>query len=84
MPRYYIDVRSMFGIDEDLDGIVLPDIAAARVEALKLAEGLHIRLTGARPEACNEVVIEVVDEAYRTVLMIPYADLVQRPLLPPD
>ena len=84
MPRYYIDVRSMFGIDEDLDGIVLPDIAAARVEALKLAEGLHIRLTGARPEACNEVVIEVVDEAYRTVLMIPYVDLVERPLLRPD
>jgi hypothetical protein len=29
-------------------------------------------------------VIEVVDEAYRTVLMIPYSDLVERPLLPPD
>ena len=53
MPRYYIDVRSMFGVDEDLDGVDLPDVAAARVEALKLAEGLHIRLTGARPEARN-------------------------------
>jgi hypothetical protein len=84
MPRYYIDVRSMFGVDEDLDGIVLPDVAAARIEALKLAEGLHIRLTGARPEACNEIVIEVVDEAYRTVLMIPYADLVEQPLSSPD
>ena len=84
MPRYYIDVRSMFGVDEDLDGVDLPDVAAARIEALKLAEGLHIRLTGARPEACNQVGIEVVDEAYRTVLMIPYADLVERPLLPPD
>ncbi|HLM39957.1 MAG TPA: hypothetical protein VK434_10250 [Microvirga sp.] len=84
MPRYYIDVRSMFGVDEDLDGVDVPDVAAARVEALKLAEGLHIRLTGARPEACNQVVIEVVDEAYRTVLMIPYADLVERPLSPPD
>jgi len=84
MPRYYIDVRSMFGLDEDLDGIELPDVAAARVEALKLAEGLHIRLTGARPEACNEVVIEVVDEAFRTVLMIPYADWFERPLSPPD
>ena len=84
MPRYYIEVRSMFGVDEDLDGIVLPDVAAARIEALKLAEGLHIRLTGARPEACNEIVIEVVDEAYRTVLMIPYADLVEQPLASPD
>jgi hypothetical protein len=84
MPRYYMDVRSMFGVDEDLDGVDLPDVAAARVEALKLAEGLHIRLTGARPEACSQVVIEVVDEAYRTVLMIPYVDFVGQPLLPPD
>lgn len=84
MPRYYMDVRSMFGVDEDLDGVDLPDVAAARVEALKLAEGLHIRLTGARPEACNQVVIEVVDEAYRTVLMIPYVDFVGQPLLLPD
>jgi hypothetical protein len=84
MPRYYIDVRSMFGIDEDLDGIELPDIAAARMEALRMAEGLHIRLSGARPEARNQVVIEVVDEAFRTVLMIPYAELVEKPALSRD
>jgi hypothetical protein len=82
MPRYYIDVRSMFGIDEDLDGIVLPDITAARVEALKLAEGLHIRLDGAQPEARDRVVIEVVDESFRTVLMIPYAEIEKRRILP--
>ena len=84
MPRYYMDVRSMFGVDEDLDGVDLGGGRIIREEALKLAEGLRIRLTGARPEACNQVVIEVVDEAYRTVLMIPYVDFVGQPLLPPD
>ena len=82
MPRYYIDVRSMFGVDEDLDGVDLPDVAAARMEALKLAEGLHIRLDGAQPEACKQVVIEVVDESFRIVLMIPYDEIDKRRMLP--
>jgi hypothetical protein len=31
MPRYYIDVRSHFGKNEDLDGVELPDVATAEL-----------------------------------------------------
>ncbi len=29
MPRYYIDVRSSFGTNEDMDGIEVSDVSAA-------------------------------------------------------
>ena len=37
MPRYYIDVRSTFGTNEDMDGIEVPDLTAAHAEALEVA-----------------------------------------------
>ncbi len=80
MPRYYIDIRSHFGINEDPSGVDLPDISAARTEALKVAENLLKSWAGMSPEYGSEVVIEIVGEDLRPVLIIPCADidLVQR------
>ncbi|MDP8918228.1 MAG: hypothetical protein M3O00_04995 [Pseudomonadota bacterium] len=80
MPRYYIDVRSHFGINEDPSGVELPDISAARTEALKVAENLLKSWAGMSPEYGSEVVIEIVGEDLRPVLIIPCVDidLVQR------
>jgi hypothetical protein len=80
VPRYYIDIRSHFGINEDPSGVELPDISAARTEALKVAENLLKSWAGMSPEYGSEVVIEIVGEDLRPVLIIPCADidLVQR------
>jgi hypothetical protein len=75
VPRYYIDVRSHFGIDEDPSGIELPDIAAARTEALKVAEKLLKSWAGMLPNYSSEIMIEIVGEDLRPVLIIPCADL---------
>jgi hypothetical protein len=80
VPRFYIDVRSHFGINEDPSGVELPDISAARTEALKVAENLLKSWAGMSPEYGSEVVIEIVGEDLRPVLIIPCVDidLVQR------
>jgi hypothetical protein len=82
MPRYYIDVRSHFATNEDPDGIELPDVAAARAEALKMGAKLlddWARLPSAYSSA---IVIEIVDEDLHPVLAIPYMDIaVQKPLM---
>jgi hypothetical protein len=75
MPRYYIDVRSHFGTNEDLSGVELPNITAARAEALKIAESLSEGWAGLSPPYCHAIVVEVVDEDLRPVLSIPYSEI---------
>ncbi|UVF17955.1 hypothetical protein HPT29_015675 [Microvirga terrae] len=74
MPRYYIDVRSHFGIDEDPSGVELPDIAAARNEAARVAERLLKSWAGMSPNYSSEIMIEIVGEDLRPVLIIPCID----------
>lgn len=45
MPRYYIDVRSSFGLNEDMDGIEVADLSAAHAEALEVGRKLRERWT---------------------------------------
>jgi hypothetical protein len=75
MPRYYIDVRTRFGVDEDLRGIDLPDLAAARLEALKVARALEDRWSAVPREARSHIAFHVVDEMQRTLLTIPCSEL---------
>jgi hypothetical protein len=77
MPRYYLDVRSRFGLDEDLDGLDLPDLDAAQAVALGMGHNLRERLTGAPPDAQCDIAIEVIDEGFQMVLVIPYLELVR-------
>lgn len=75
MPRYYIDIRSHFGTDEDPSGIELPDVAAARSEALRIAQELLRSWAAMRPHYSNEIMIEIVGEDLRPVLIIPCLDV---------
>lgn len=67
MPRYHFDVRSNFATTEDLDGMELSDIAAAKAEALKVGAGLT-------PTYASGIMIEVVDQDLRPVPTIPTSD----------
>lgn len=75
MPRYYIDIRSHFGIDEDPSGVELPDIAAARSEALKVVQRLLRSWATMSPSYSDEIFIEIVGEDLRPVLIIACSDV---------
>jgi hypothetical protein len=75
LPRYYIDIRSHFGIDEDPSGIDLPDIAAAQSEALKVVQTLLQSWAAMTPNYSDEIFIEIVGEDLRPVLIIPCSDI---------
>ena len=75
MPHYYIDVRSTFGIDEDLDGTELPDLIAAHAQALEVGRKLRERWTEIPFEARDDIFVEVVDESLRTVLKVPLSEV---------
>jgi hypothetical protein len=75
VPRFYIDIRSHFGIDEDPSGMELPDVAAARTEALRVAEKLLKSWAGMSPNYSSEIMIEIVGEDLRPVLIIPCSDI---------
>ena len=81
MPRYYIDVRSSFGLDEDLDGLELPDLSAAHAEALIVAHKLRERWTEMPPQARHDIIVELVDEGFRTLLTLPVSELEDRMVL---
>jgi hypothetical protein len=74
MPHYYIDIRSHFAINEDTDGVDLPNIAAAEAEALKIGERLLEGWAGLPPAYSSAIVIEIIDEDLHPVLVIPYAE----------
>ena len=75
MPRYYIDIRSHFGTNEDPSGVELPNIIAAKTEALKLAASLSEGWAGLRRAYCDDIVVEVMDEDLWPVLTIPYSEM---------
>ena len=75
MPRYYIDVRSHFATNEDPDGVELPDVAAAKAEALKLGAELLDDWARLPSTYLSAIVIEIVDEDLDSVLAIPYMDI---------
>ena len=75
MPHYYIDVRSSFGLDEDLDGLELPDLSAAHPEALIVAQKLRDRWTEMRPQVRHDIIVEIVDEGFRTILTLPLSEV---------
>jgi hypothetical protein len=77
MPRYYIDVRSRFGVDEDCDGVDLPDLVAARAAALKVGQRLLERWTEMPPDARSEIIIEVIDERLKYVLRVSLPEIQQ-------
>jgi hypothetical protein len=81
MPRYYIDVRSSFGLDEDLDGIELPDLNTAHAQALEVGLTLRERWTEMPHDARHDIIVELVDEGFRTLLTLPLSEIEPRIIL---
>ena len=74
MPLYYIHFTGPDGLYEDLEGVELADDAAAREYAILDAEYLMdegIARPGERPVWR----VEIVDEAGRRLLSLPFSDL---------
>jgi hypothetical protein len=68
MPRYFFNIREGFEVDEDEEGVELPDIEAARAEALATVEELREEL-GADAQGIE---LEIADESGRRLLTIPF------------
>jgi hypothetical protein len=68
MPRYYFNVRDGRDVDEDEEGVELPDLEAARAEALATVAELRDELG---PDAAR-IELEITDDAGRRLLTIPF------------
>jgi hypothetical protein len=72
MARYYFSIRNGERF-EDVDGLELSDVEAARAEALGLARDL-MRLRNDRKDWSGWS-IRVTDEQHAFVLELPFADI---------
>jgi hypothetical protein len=66
MPRYYFNVRDGYDLDEDDEGVELPDLETARAEAQATVEELRDELG---PEAQN-IQLEITDEEGRRLFTV--------------
>ena len=76
-----IEGRLWSGLDEDLDGLELPDLSAAHPEALIVAHKLRESWTEIPLEARHNIIVELVDEGFRTLLTLPVSELEDRIVL---
>ena len=67
MPRYFFNIRDGYDVDEDEEGVELPDIAAARAEALATVEELRDEL-----KDVGNIELEITDESGRRLLTVPF------------
>ena len=73
MPRFYFHIRNGDAFeDQDPDGEDLPDIQAARAEAVQVARDFWEDWS----HADIAMAVEVVDETGRPVLTVPFAEVV--------
>ncbi|MDB5522352.1 MAG: hypothetical protein JWM58_115 [Rhizobium sp.] len=73
MPRYYFNVRDGETISEDVDGIELQDLEAARREAIVAARDIMIdQLRGG--EQVDGQIFEIENEDGEVLLVIPVRD----------
>jgi hypothetical protein len=72
MPRYFFHVRSGGDLTRDADGLDLPDIDAARKQAVKMA----CRAWSERPPEAqgNDETFEITDSSGAVVLRVPFSE----------
>lgn len=75
MPRYYFHLYSHDRIPDE-EGVDLPDLAAARMEAVLSAREL-MAADVARGRLQLDQRIEVTDENSRIVLAVPFRDIIE-------
>ena len=68
MPLFFFNIRDGYEVDEDEEGVELPDLEAARAEALATVEELRDQLT----DAAN-IELEIMDDTGRRLLTVPFA-----------
>ena len=71
MPRYRLNVINSVGIAEDLEGQVLPDLAAARDEAVR---GIRSLLADELKDGTINLAgkVDVVDEGGHVLVTVPF------------
>ena len=69
MPRYFFHLRDGFDLDEDDEGVELPDFEAARAEAFATVAELRDELRDA-----GNIELEIADETGRRLLTVPFRD----------
>jgi hypothetical protein len=74
MPHYYFNVRDEYGTYADPKGSILPDIRAARAEAVRVAGKLSANV----PKFGSDAVIIVTDVTGEIVLSVPFKTRVWR------
>ncbi len=78
MARYYLHIRESGTLIEDFDGIDLPDLAAARAEALAAArEILAERLLGG--DVLNGQTFEIMDDRGTLLASVPFKEALRLP-----
>ena len=72
MARYYFHVRAENDLRRDPEGSDLPDIEAARKQAVTMA----CRIWSERPPEStdNDETFEIVDESGQVVLKVPFSE----------
>jgi hypothetical protein len=73
MPRYYFSIANGRSFD-DVDGLELPDIEAARIEAIGFAGDL-MRMEPERRD-WSHWIVRVTDEDQKTVFDVPFPEIV--------
>ena len=73
MPMYYFHIRDGDHLEPDPDGTELPDLDAARTEALKVAQELMAEVANLGRRA----VIEIADGGGQTILSVPFSDAIR-------
>jgi hypothetical protein len=73
MPLYYLHIRNGTKLELDPDGIELPDMNAAVLDALRVAR----ELLGEVSDLGRETVIEIAEETGLASRTIPFSDVIQ-------
>jgi hypothetical protein len=80
MPRYFFNLYDASGVTEDVEGVTLPNLDAAREAAVRGARSVisHGAVAGSIDMSGR---IEVLDAGGHTVLTVTFADAVEiRPI----
>jgi len=77
MQRFYFNIRSEAGLLEDMEGTELPDLEAARVEAIEDARQLMSDAVRIGFDIASRSV-EVRNEGGELVLFVPFAEAISR------
>lgn len=77
MRRFYFNLHN--GLEtEDQEGVELPDLAAAREVALQSIAAIVAEHIARGGRICLSHSLEVLDEDRRPVLLLPFAELIER------